>query len=194
MVEPFVSFALEISPSAHCLYDVVVDILDARVKIWLNDLSEIQQCQTEGELLLTTLHYHSKSINTVRFSPTGRMLASGSDDHYVVVCAMRERAPDGPSGEHWNKQFTCHGHSMDVLDVAWCPNETTLASCSIDNTVMVWSLKDGQSGVIHPAHVLQAHEGFVKVQACCFFAAVDFDDSKNGLWGADFVVTLDVIV
>ena len=30
--------------------------------------------------------------------------------------------------------------SMDVLDVAWAPDDSLLASCSVDNAVLVWRL------------------------------------------------------
>jgi hypothetical protein len=42
---------------------------------------------------------------------------------------MRERPLDGSSGEQWYRLVNCHGHSMDVLDVSWSPDESTLASC-----------------------------------------------------------------
>ena len=32
------------------------------------------------------------------------------------------------------------GHSHDVTDLAWAPDDTKLATCSLDNCVMVWDV------------------------------------------------------
>lgn len=29
--------------------------------------------------------------------------------------------------------------SVDVMDVAWSPHDAWLASCSVDNTVVIWN-------------------------------------------------------
>lgn len=43
--------------------------------------------------------------------------------------------------------------STDVLDLAWSPNDSWLASCSIDNTIIVWNA-DNFPGMILCEHVL----------------------------------------
>ena len=41
--------------------------------------------------------------------------------------------------ESWRCVSTIRGHSGDVLDVAWSPHDAWLASCSIDNTIIIWN-------------------------------------------------------
>ena len=41
--------------------------------------------------------------------------------------------------ESWRCVHTLRGHSGDVLDLAWSPNDALLATASVDNTVIVWN-------------------------------------------------------
>ena len=36
---------------------------------------------------------------------------------------------------------TLHGHQGDVLDLSWSPGDRWLASCSIDNTIIIWDMQ-----------------------------------------------------
>uniref|UniRef100_H2YBG7 CAF1B/HIR1 beta-propeller domain-containing protein n=1 Tax=Ciona savignyi TaxID=51511 RepID=H2YBG7_CIOSA len=61
-------------------------------------------------------------------------------------------------GERWRCSHTLKGHTGDVLDLAWSPGDQWLASCSIDNTVVVWDVQK------FPAitTVLKGHSSLVK--------------------------------
>ena len=52
---------------------------------------------------------------------------------------------------------TLRGHTEDVLDVAWSPAGTQLASCSIDNTVRIWD-----AVTFANIQTLRGHEGHCK--------------------------------
>lgn len=41
--------------------------------------------------------------------------------------------------ESWKCSSTLRGHNGDVLDLAWSAHDAWLASCSVDNTVIVWN-------------------------------------------------------
>lgn len=43
--------------------------------------------------------------------------------------------------EIWRCVGTLTGHSNDVLDLAWAPHDSCLASCSVDNTIIVWNME-----------------------------------------------------
>jgi WD40 repeat protein len=60
--------------------------------------------------------------------------------------------------ESWRCVYTLRGHGGDVLDLAWSPNDSLLATASIDNTVIVWN------GEKFPEMVttLRSHTGLVK--------------------------------
>lgn len=40
--------------------------------------------------------------------------------------------------ETWRCIATLRGHSGDVLDMAWSPQDVWLATASIDNTIIIW--------------------------------------------------------
>lgn len=54
--------------------------------------------------------------------------------------------------------FTLRSHSGDILDLAWSPSDSFLASCSVDNSIIIWNAK--KFPAIHK--VLSGHTGLVK--------------------------------
>eukprot|EP00939_MAST-03C_sp_MAST-3C-sp1_P005552 g5552.t1 len=98
---------------------------------------------------LAILKSHSGSVNCVRFSPNGKVLASGADDNTVMLWTMDEtsqsRAPTaaafaGGGIEAWRRLLVCKGHTSDVTDLSWSPDCKLVASCSIDYTICVWDV------------------------------------------------------
>ncbi|RJE26741.1 NACHT domain protein, partial [Aspergillus sclerotialis] len=77
---------------------------------------------------LQTLEGHSGIVNSVTFSPNGRLLASGSSDRTV-------RLWDPAAGV---LQQTLEGHALPVSSVAFSPDGRLLASGSDDKTVRLW--------------------------------------------------------
>ena len=91
---------------------------------------------------LYTYHGHSASINTVAWSPDGKRIASGSDDHTVQVW-------DAANGGH---VFTYRGHTDHVVTAAWSPDGKRIASGSNDGTAQVWDAADGGHVFIYRGH------------------------------------------
>lgn len=60
--------------------------------------------------------------------------------------------------ETWKCMFTLRSHSGDILDLAWSPRDTYLASCSVDNTIIIWDAQKFPN--VHK--VLSGHTGLVK--------------------------------
>lgn len=87
-------------------------------------------------------------VNCVRWNGEGRLLASGGDDKLIMIWKQTASSsfPSGGCGifsgssgpETWRCQVTLRGHDGDVLDLAWSPDDRWLASCSIDNSIIVW--------------------------------------------------------
>ena len=129
--------------------------------------------------LLATLDGHHGAVNCVRWSADGLLLASGSDDHLVMLwrqaaageagasAPFGSRAP--PSAERWRCVLTLTGHAGDVVDLAWAPAGHRLASVSLDNTVRVWEAAGAAAGggaqlggAQQQVAVLQGHHGMAK--------------------------------
>ena len=83
---------------------------DHKVKIWALGpvLHASVEASTSAPRLLATLADHFGPVNAVRFSSSGRRLATGSDDKLVLVHELRAGAPravfgaaDPPAVENW---------------------------------------------------------------------------------------------
>eukprot|EP00871_Galdieria_phlegrea_P003657 jgi/Galph1/4292/GphlegSOOS_G2968.1 len=95
--------------------------------------------------LASSLSYHTRSVNVVRWSPQGHLLASAGDNFLVFIYHKEERIGYSPFGrkeptpmENW-RGYKLAGHSNDVLGIAWSPCGEKLASCSVDNTIIIWN-------------------------------------------------------
>ncbi|KAH8284272.1 hypothetical protein KR044_008208, partial [Drosophila immigrans] len=161
-----------------------------RVVIWNMKpvLSDKDENDASVPKMLCQMDQHLACVNCVRWSHNGQLLASGSDDKLIMIW----RKAQGPSGvfgtggmqqnhESWKCLHTLRGHDGDVLDLAWSPNDIYLASCSIDNTIIVW---DGRA---LPAQLqtLKGHTGLVKGVAwdpVGKFLASQSDDRSIKIW------------
>lgn len=77
---------------------------------------------------------HDRETWCVAFSPDGRWLASGSDDHTVRIWNTRDGA------EH----CALRGHSATVTGVEFSPDGKCLVSSSLDGLVKLWRVEDWQ--------------------------------------------------
>ena len=71
---------------------------------------------------------HSSSITSVKFSPSGDLVASSSSDKAVKIW-------NGSTGA---ALATLSGHSQGVSDVAWTADGSYLSSASDDTTIRIW--------------------------------------------------------
>ncbi|KAG6966729.1 hypothetical protein JG688_00006636 [Phytophthora aleatoria] len=143
---------------------------DNTVKIWS------LQTPPEGGIatfeLLATLANHQQAVNCVRWAGHGRYLASGSDDQLVLLYELQAGAPAPvpfgsnarPNKQNWVRCSTLERHTMDVADVAWSPDDRMLATCSIDNTILIWDVGVGALSEVmtQPLQTLTGHNGWVK--------------------------------
>jgi WD40 repeat protein len=91
---------------------------------------------------------HGGEIGSVTFSPDGKILASGGEDHLIKFW-------DPDSGK---EQAILKGHSETVWSVAFGPDSKSLASGSADKTIKIWDLSQFRPGLpVAAALTLKGH-------------------------------------
>ncbi|KAM0753270.1 YVTN repeat-like/Quino protein amine dehydrogenase, partial [Meredithblackwellia eburnea MCA 4105] len=89
---------------------------------------EITRCSS-------TIDGHASPILCASFSPTGRLLATGSGDNTCRLWNLDTETP----------QSTLSGHTGWLLCVEWDGLERTVATGSMDNSVRLWDPKTGKA-------------------------------------------------
>ncbi len=97
---------------------------------------------TQANLTDSTFTKIFGSVRSVKFSPDGKLLATGDSDGVV-------RLWEASSGR---EILTCKGHTNVVESVAFSPDGEILASGSYENTIKLWDVKNGEC-----LKVLQGH-------------------------------------
>ncbi|TPX37607.1 hypothetical protein SmJEL517_g00636 [Synchytrium microbalum] len=125
---------------------------DQKILIWELDryVNAPQRCKPEVEPWLRNESQSDSSQDSdasleISRSPTAMTgLAFGSTEGEVSV-------------EAWRVHRRLVGHVSDVQDMAWAPDNSYLASCGLDSTVIIW---DGQT--FEKVKKLDGFTGFVK--------------------------------
>ncbi|XP_077487426.1 chromatin assembly factor 1, p105 subunit isoform X1 [Amblyomma americanum] len=139
---------------------------DTHILIWFVILHHNGETSLEFR---SDLNRHTKTVNTVRFSHNGELLASGDDDANVIIWKQVDKSPsvDKSSGdlydecienkEHWVAQKVLRGHIDDVCDICWSPDNTWLLSGSVDNSAIIWNVEKAKK-----VSLLNDNKGFVQ--------------------------------
>ncbi len=127
-------------------------------------LSEAVEMDPAVPKQLAVLQDSISCVNCVRFSPNGKLIASGSDDNDAFIHELREGrgftvfgSTEAANVENWRLKVRLRGHEANVSDLAWSPSSTRLATASIDNKVKIWDASNGLC-----VRVLEGHAGHVK--------------------------------
>jgi WD40 repeat protein len=99
-------------------------------------MSEEAENDPSIKRLICSLRNHAYPVTCLRFSKCGNFLASGGDDRAIFLW-KRFVSSDISS---WRLFGQLHGHIADIQDIVWEKNSKMLASCSVDNKVIIWSL------------------------------------------------------
>lgn len=86
--KPTSLYGIDVHPDGRRL---VTAGMDSKVRVW--NMAPVREGAQEAEeavpKLLATMDQHAASVNTVRFSISGRHIASGSDDTIVLIFELR---------------------------------------------------------------------------------------------------------
>jgi protein HIRA/HIR1 len=95
--------------------------------------------------------------------PPATPRASGSDDFTACVYELRGGKGAAVLGaastsvEDWRLKCMLRGHALNVIDLAWSPDDAQVATASLDNRVIIWDAASGKQ-----LHTISAHCGPVK--------------------------------
>lgn len=79
------------------------------------------------------LRSHARKINVVIFSHDGKTLASGSDDHKIILW-------DTATGKRLKELI---GHSGAITSLDFSPDDSTIVSAGTDGTIRLWNVETG---------------------------------------------------
>jgi COMPASS component SWD3 len=85
----------------------------------------------------STLRAHAGAVYTAKFSPCGRLLASGSFDCKVMLWDVTTKF-------NQPQLAALARHSQLVIDLSWAEDSASLVSASYDHTVKLWDVDKSQ--------------------------------------------------
>jgi WD40 repeat protein len=120
-----------------CQYDEfwVLNVLDSE-----ECSTVLNQQATDTTHIPETLQGHQDWVNSVVFSPDGKIIASGSEDNSIKLWD----AQTGKALRTLNKSWWRRGNNAAILSVAFSPDGRLLASGSEDNTIKFWDVNTGK--------------------------------------------------
>uniref|UniRef100_A0A336MWY4 Protein HIRA n=1 Tax=Culicoides sonorensis TaxID=179676 RepID=A0A336MWY4_CULSO len=184
-------FSIDIHPHGNKFAIGGLGIDSGRVTIWnlipvLNN--DLEQDSNNTPKLLCQMDNHLSCVNCVRWSCNGEFLATGSDDKLVMIWrkTATKSGAFGTGGmkqnvENWKCTHTLRGHSGDVLDLAWSPQDRWLATSSVDNSIIIWDALNFPTIIA----ILKGHTGLVKGvtwDPVGKFLASQSDDKTVRIW------------
>lgn len=90
-----------------------------------------------------------KEIRSIK-NPDGELRAAAFSPNLDVIAAWNDSKFGGPNLQLWDFEGTQNirvlpAHNEGIVKAVFSPNGTTVATCSYDNTVRIWNVKEGTS-------------------------------------------------
>ncbi|KAF8328351.1 WD40-repeat-containing domain protein [Cantharellus anzutake] len=169
--------------------------LDSKIRIWstlpilrpeYDDSIPSVDPKNAPSKSLCTLSMHAGPVLVVRWSHSGKWLASGSDDTIIMIWDLdlsgggKVWGTDETNIEGWKALKRLPGHDSDVTDLAFSPGDRYLASVGLDSKVLIWN-----GATLELIRMLDGHQGYVK--GVCWdpvgqYLATQSDDKSAKIW------------
>ncbi|OWB62212.1 hypothetical protein B5S31_g375 [[Candida] boidinii] len=124
---------------------------DSNIRIWELSFNE-SQTEVVSVEYLSTLTKHTQAVNCVRFDPSGKLLASASDDGTIMIWKLSDKIikefgsneDDADIKESWYLKNTFRSNTTsEVYDLAWSPDSKYICGGSMDNVIRIFSIDTG---------------------------------------------------
>ncbi|EER34220.1 conserved hypothetical protein [Candida tropicalis MYA-3404] len=125
--------------------------LDGNIKIWdvptINEFFNVSGNLPDKSLRrpLCTMSRHNGVVTSLKFSPDGRWLASGSDDKICLIWEKDNTQIPKSFGseeqdlEHWTVRKRLVAHDNDIQDICWSPDGNLLVTVGLDRSIIIWN-------------------------------------------------------
>jgi serine/threonine protein kinase/WD40 repeat protein len=101
---------------------------------------EIKIWDTRTWTELASWRAHPHWLSALDFSPDGKLLASGGSDNRIQVWDVATVLKAGIKATIIRPRTTFQGHADQIRSVMFAPDGQSIASCSKDGTVRLWSM------------------------------------------------------
>ena len=95
---------------------------------------------------------HEAALNTAKFSPDGRWLATGGDDGLIMLWRTSELKQDDV------EPIILRGHKGKIVHLAFSNESKQLASASWDGSIGLWQIENAENTEVH-SRFIRGHEG-----------------------------------